>query len=416
MSRYLNLLGAARDVVAPEVEGHEALLDLLFNCLDTILLLEGPPEDPIEGVSTDHHAGFIFKGQKRIHPVAYGRTWVTGPWRCLFIETPSISMSRPIPFEQKRKASTTGADVTEAADTEDKKKDFWMPIDWPSQRFQRTVKAACEDFGIAVPMSAAAVHGVYHNTRSFIAWRHRETTERYSTNVRGDVDNYLKNTLDALQSARILVNDRGVFRATGSKEEPASWLMSAPPALATRLQQEALRLHKDKGLSPVEVRSELHLTHKQTLEIFPGYRHGKDLSDAPNLTIGGGLGKKRAARGSVDRAVARVLGGESQEEVVVEEGVKLTSLLAKLRLESGPGRPRATKEAMNQAVELVLAGEPPRVAAETAKVTLPGLKSRLKREGVEVSKPKSKGTKKGKKGAKTNAALKKARTQRKKSS
>ncbi len=250
MSRWLKLLEAAKDLNFDSPEAQ-----IVFEALDTVLVLEGPPPVPVPNLSEDYREGYV-RTKKSCTIRSFASSWITGPWRCLVLETHSIAMGRPITLSKKN-------------GEEDVKRRSHTITDSRSERFMDRIDTACRSLGVAEPIGEGAVHGFCGSKWSFLAWRPRDEDESYDRTLRGDVDNYAKCYLDALQRARILTNDRGVIRLTISKEVPDAWL-EPPRNLWERITESANAL-KDKGHDFTEIKAELALTHAQMEELFENY-------------------------------------------------------------------------------------------------------------------------------------------------
>ena len=280
MSALLDLLPRAR-----ALEGLTPAADaLLADLLGQLLLMEGPPPAPIPDVSQDHRKGIIRSDKGR--PICYAESWATGPWICLLLEAPSVGMKRPIPITD----SATGRIIQEVLDSK-------------SQSFQKRVRRACLDLGLAEPHEDTAVFTILGHHRTFIAWRPREDDETFVADLRFDADNAAKNVLDGLQKAGVLTNDRRVMRLTASKECPEGWVF-APQSLEDRIREEALRLHAD-GLSLEAIQNQMRLAKAHMARLFPGaYARPRSARERnPQLV-----------EAAADRAVALILDGTPYSE------------------------------------------------------------------------------------------------------
>jgi len=280
VSALLDLLPRAR-----ALEGLTPAADaLLADLLGQLLLMEGPPPAPIPDVSQDHRKGIIRSDKGR--PICYAESWATGPWICLLLEAPSVGMKRPIPI----KDSATGRIIQEVLDSK-------------SQSFQKRVRRACLDLGLAEPHEDTAVFTILGHHRTFIAWRPREDDETFVADLRFDADNAAKNVLDGLQKAGVLTNDRRVMRLTASKECPDGWVF-APQPLEDRIREEALRLHAD-GLSLEAIQNQMRLAKAHMARLFPGaYARPRSARERnPQLV-----------EAAADRALALILDGTPYSE------------------------------------------------------------------------------------------------------
>lgn len=318
MSALLDFLPRAR-----ALEGLTPAADaLLADLLGQILIMEGPPPAPIPDVSQDHRKGIIRSDKGR--PICYAEAWATGPWVCLLLEVPSVGMKRPIPLKNEH-----GKVIQEVLDSK-------------SQGFQKRVRRACSDLGLAEPHEDTAVFTILGHHRTFIAWRDREEDETFVADLRFDADNAAKNVLDGLQKAGVLTNDRRVMRLTASKECPEGWVF-APQSLEDRIREEALRLHAD-GLSLEAIREQMRLAKAHMARIFPGaYARPRSAREQ----------NPQQAEAAADRAVALILDGTPYSEAK-RQAHALAEVL----------RPKAAA-ALRPKVEQLLETHPPsQVAAE----------------------------------------------------
>jgi Holliday junction resolvase RusA-like endonuclease len=166
---------------APAAEICERLLLALLDA-------EGPPAEPVAGFSSEAIEGIARSPKGR--PLFLFQSWTTGPWTCLRLDLPPISMGRPITIK-----NPTGKGPSRTV------------LDYQSAKFQNRVVAACQAGGLPRPPSTCRVciRLDYHCT--FVAWAPHASP---APNLRGDLDNYSKNILDGLQRSGLLVNDRGV--------------------------------------------------------------------------------------------------------------------------------------------------------------------------------------------------------------
>lgn len=326
MTSLLDFLPRARGLeVAPEVES------LLEDLLGHILIVEGPPVEPIPGLSEDYRTEITRSDKGR--PLCVSSTWTTGPWRCLLMETHSVAMGRGITL--KADTTKTGQGGRERT-----------ILDSKSASFQKRVIRACHGLGINAPVGEGAVHTCFGSHRTFLAWRSREMDEPMNRGLRGDVDNFAKNILDGLQKAGVLPNDRGVHRLTAAKDLPESWL-NAPPTLEEVLRQEAMA-RRSKGEPLETIRVEMRLSKAHLGRIFPDYRPAKATSPrtlqpgadlvaakaAVELILGGAPYKEaRKASGASGAALRKVL-GEALLPEVLEGQVTIQALAQRLELDT----------------------------------------------------------------------------------
>ena len=92
MTSFLNLLAKAQALTTLKDPDTESLVESLLGLL---LNYEGPPVTPIPDVSEEISLPKIIRSPKG-RPWAVAQAWITGPWRCLLLETASVPMGRPI--------------------------------------------------------------------------------------------------------------------------------------------------------------------------------------------------------------------------------------------------------------------------------------------------------------------------------
>ena len=297
--------------------------DLLQHCLD----MEGPPPFPVEGLSTDYRREIVKTLPSKTRPTgtprAIAETWITDSWRCLLIEIPSAAMQRA---RHGMKKPAEG----EKAKYEPQSVVY---LDNKSKQYQLRIVDACRSLGLDNMLNEAAVHNIVGHNRSFLAWRPRNPDETFNATLRGDTDNFFKNGADGLQKARILNNDRGVFRITGAKSFPNEWL-TQPPALADEVAAQAHKRH-DAGATLDQIKLDLVLSHLQMAKLFPGEWN------APKF-----IAKKlRLAAGAKPAAATPTTDLMSHVKAELDRGISFAEV-AKASL--------ATKELLNEALGVYL--------------------------------------------------------------
>lgn len=244
--------------------------DLVDELLQRGLDLEGPPPEPIEGISVDYQRTFIRTLPTTTRPdgtpIGMAATWITDVWRCLLLEIPSCAMARPQRPHQNSKdipnTNGTGRQVFVAP--------AMAVLDSKSRRFQSKIVDACRCLNLGQSYQEAAVVCMLGANRTFLAWRERQGGETFNAMLRGDTDNYTKNCLDGLQKARVISNDRGVFRLVATKPLPTNWL-TTPVAVADEIAQAAIQMHTE-GESYQKIKNNLILSYAKMAELFPDYQ------------------------------------------------------------------------------------------------------------------------------------------------
>lgn len=248
--------------------------DLVDELLQRGLDLEGPPPEFMKGVSVDYRRTFIRTSPTTTRPdgtpIGMAATWITDVWRCLLLEIPSCAMARPQrPHQNNRDISNTNN--TQGRHT------FIAPamavLDSKSRRFQAKIVDACRCLDLKQSYQEAAMVCMLGADRTFLAWRERQKNETFNAILRGDTDNYTKNCLDGLQKARIISNDRGVFRLVATKPLPTTWL-TAPIPIADEITQAAIKMRAD-GASYQKIKNNLILSYAKMAELFPEYQSPK---------------------------------------------------------------------------------------------------------------------------------------------
>jgi Holliday junction resolvase RusA-like endonuclease len=164
---------------------------VLDDALEAVLLLEGPPTQPIDNFSEDVTTTIARSNAGRIRFLAH--TWQTGPWRCLLLDLAPVPMGRPQLLSDPK---TNTHRVT---------------VDYHSRKMQEQIKFACHSLSLPPPPEPSRVFTAFDRHRTFLAWT------AYSlpvSTLKGDLDNYAKNALDGLQRARMLRNDKTVASLT----------------------------------------------------------------------------------------------------------------------------------------------------------------------------------------------------------
>lgn len=252
---------------AAKLNLNEHTVKLFDELLQRNLDLEGPPSEPIPGISTDYRSAFIRTQPTNTRPYGtpngFARTWLTDTWRCLLLDIPSCAMARPRQICHNRIKQQDGTTFNPAI----------IILDAKSKRFQTQLIAACRCLNLTQTYNEAAISCIIGNNYTFIAWRERQKGETFNAILRGDIDNYTKNCLDGLQKARVINNDRGVFRLIATKSLPENWL-TPPRAIEQLLIKEAQKL-KRSGVDNKNIKIQLVLSHKQMSEIFDDYQNHK---------------------------------------------------------------------------------------------------------------------------------------------
>jgi len=263
------------DAISLGLKGKVA--DIVDELLQRGLDLEGPPPEPIKGISTDYRRDFIRTTSTTTRPngtpIGIAATWLTDTWRCLLLEIPSCAMARPHrPHQNNKDASDTNRQGRHT---------FVAPamavLDSKSRRFQLKIVDACRCLNLNQSYKEAAVVCILGTDRTFLAWRERQDGETFNAMLRGDTDNYTKNCLDGLQKARIIINDRGVFRLVATKSLPTTWL-TTPTSVSDEITQAAIQMYK-QGVSHQEIKNDLIISYAKMAEIFPNYKSTKKIHD-----------------------------------------------------------------------------------------------------------------------------------------
>jgi transposase-like protein len=215
----------------------------------------GPPVTPVEGYSEDVTEVIVKAATGRAQFSA--ASWVTYPWTCVRIDVPSVPMGRPILLP----SSEEGSPPT-------------FRLDHQSATFQRRIGAAMRALQITSPTGRCVVHSASSPLSSFIAWRDLDPDlDGDPTALPGDVDNYAKNTLDGMQRARVLRNDRVVMRLSSIKTPVSEF--GVLPTLDERLLAAAHAALPGAETASVEeldeARRALGTTRAQMHAWFPHY-------------------------------------------------------------------------------------------------------------------------------------------------
>jgi Holliday junction resolvase RusA-like endonuclease len=248
---------------------------LVDELLQRGLDLEGPPPEPIKGISRDYRRTFIRTMPTLTRPngtpTGMAATWVTDTWRCLLLEIPSCPMARPQRPHQNHSDASNNTNGTQG------RRNFIAPamavLDSKSRRFQAKVVDACRCLDLNQSYQEAAIACILGTDRTFLAWRERQEGETFNAMLRGDTDNYTKNCLDGLQKAHVISNDRGVFRLVATKSLPTTWL-TAPISVTNEITKAALEL-RAKGESYQNIKNNLILSYEKMANIFPNYQPTK---------------------------------------------------------------------------------------------------------------------------------------------
>lgn len=233
---------------------------VLDAALDAVLLLEGPPCQPIPNYSEEIRSEIARSPKGR--PLFMAHTWQTGPWRCLLLDLAPLPMGRPISI----KDPNTGI--------------FRVATDYPSQKLQHRIGAACRALQAPPPPDKARLALGFDAHRTFIAWT-PEITQ--TPELRGDIDNYAKNVMDALQRARVIPNDRSVTTLVASK----TFIPEAPKPLESHLldRVQAL-LAKTPEASSKTIAAALQLSVRHAQRILKALRDAqKPAQQAPKPSL-----------------------------------------------------------------------------------------------------------------------------------
>lgn len=178
------LVGFIREFQQLALPASAPAAELFERMLQALLDAEGPPADPIAGVSTEVRTEIARSRTGR--PLFLCHTWDTGPWTCILIDIPPVVMGRPV-FLPNPAGRGLPRVVT----------------DYRSQKFQRRVGLACQALKVHPPQLCRIVAHL-HLSRLFLAWAPVVTPPPA---LSGDLDNYAKNVMDALQRSRLIAND-----------------------------------------------------------------------------------------------------------------------------------------------------------------------------------------------------------------
>lgn len=214
--------------------------------LIALLDAEGPPAEPIPGFSTNLVQGLARSPKGRpLYPCA---SWMTGGWTCLLLDLTPVSMGRPI-FLPNPSGKGPPRAVT----------------DYQSQKFQKRVGAACESLNLPALTNPSRLTIRLSGYRTFLAWAPMPAEDAPA--LRGDLDNFTKNTLDGLQRSGRLKNDRDIARLHVTREHLAPPTHSIDDLLLERLavaraenpQLGQRALAKIVGMSQLNIRRLLRL-------------------------------------------------------------------------------------------------------------------------------------------------------------
>lgn len=368
--------------------------EVLELCLERLLLSEGPPTTPIPGFSEGDRTGLVRSPKGR--PLCLARTWTSGPWRCLVLETPSVPMGRPIFLANKTGQPGPPRTITDSR----------------SLTFQRRIVAACHTLEIDQPLGQGAIHAVVGAQRTFLAWRPLAQDEHLAQ-LRGDVDNYAKNLLDGLQQAGPLPNDRGVGRLSITKLLAHDEAWNTPTqSVEDHLRTEAAA-RRAQGQHPESIRVDLRLSRASAQRLIPDYQlprsttakdpaRGLKAAQEALTLIRQGTPYKTARQQTHAPAKAlqqllaqelrpKILAGLSLEDLARSLGADTRTARklfasdpeasAALQEHHGP-RPSKTdaKKNLDRALRAVRAGLDPATAARKHHASLASLRSRLARK------------------------------------
>lgn len=390
LSQILDRIAALKTTDDPDTR------EVLELCLERLLLSEGPPTTPLPGFSEGDRTDLVRSPKGR--PLCLARTWTSGPWRCLVLETPSVPMGRPIFLANKTGQPGPPRTITDSR----------------SQTFQRRIVAACHALQIDQPLGQGAVHAVVGAQRTFLAWRPLAQGEDLAQ-LRGDVDNYAKNLLDGLQQAGPLPNDRGVGRLSVTKllAQDPDW--TAPSASLEDHIRALAQDRRNKGEHPEAIRVELRLSRASAQRLIPDYQlprssTTKDPERGPRAAhealalIRQGTPYKAARQQThaPAKALQQLLAQELRPKVLA--GMTLDDLAHSLGSDARTARklfasdpeaskalaehhgPRPSKhdaaKNLDRALRAVRAGLDPNTAARKHHASLASLRSRLNRAGA----------------------------------
>jgi Psq-like protein/endodeoxyribonuclease RusA len=294
------LLEKAQALSRPDATA-EDLQGLVDELLGRLLLTEGPPVEPVPGLSEDLRTAIARSPKGK--PWAVAHTWTTGPWRCLLLESPSYPWRRPVYIPRHSLAGKKTLTVA----------DLRVVPNHRTQMALRRIVAACHALEIAQPMGEGAVHAVFGEHRTFVAWRPRESDEGFHKDLRGDADNFAKTALDALQAAGVMTNDRGVYRLSAVKDLPAAWV--TPPAPLEAALRDEIQTRRGHGAELETIRVDLRLSRAHMGRLLPGeYR-------APGSRIDPGT-----AAAAARRALELIASGRPYLEARRETGAPAAAL------------------------------------------------------------------------------------------
>ena len=192
---------------------------VLDEMLEAILVAGGPPSQPIDNFSEGLRTAIARSPKGR--PLFLAHTWSTAPWTCLLIDLPPTPMGRPIFI---RNPNTGLGRVS---------------IDYRSQKFQKRIVAACQALDVPPPPAPSRLAIQVDSHRVFLAWT--AYTLDYPA-IPGDLDNYAKNVMDALQRGRIVQNDRTIASFTAIKANIPAAVRSLDDVLSDKI-REILKDH-----------------------------------------------------------------------------------------------------------------------------------------------------------------------------
>ncbi len=368
MNCIARLLLGARPLFAGNGE-QRISTETYMDAVIAALSYAGPPVTPVEGYSEGVTEVIVKAATGRAQFSA--ASWVTYPWTCVRVDVPSVPMGRPILLP----SSEEGSPPT-------------FRLDHQSATFQRRIGAAMRALQVTSPIGRCVVHSASSPLASFIAWRDLDPDlDGDPAALPGDVDNYAKNTLDGLQRARVLRNDRAVMRLSSIKTPVAEF--GVLPSLDERLFAAAHAALPNAETASVEeldeARRALGTTRAQMHAWFPHYPlkararrraegtpakpRKKKAKDTANSSAE--YAEKRAAVCQLARAETPWL---SVAEIAATAGVSRNTVAKWLKLEGIARKrtkpkppPKSAADADKQALVVSLGADPKLSVSEIAR-------------------------------------------------
>lgn len=244
-----NLVEFIRDFQQLGLPAGGAAAELFERTMQALLDAEGPPAEPIAGISTPSSSAIARSPKGR--PLFLCHTWETGPWTCLLLDLAPVVMGRPV-FLPNPAGRGLPRVVT----------------DYQSQKFQRRIASACIALNLPRPPEPSRLCSLLDLNRLFLAW---SPFTGSAPALKGDLDNYAKNVMDALQRARIVTNDRTIASVSFTRAilPPATQSLDArllADLLAVQAEHPKLNqrsLAKKAGLSQRHTQRLLKLAQQQ---------------------------------------------------------------------------------------------------------------------------------------------------------